>query len=188
MLDNLLKLIEHITCGMGRQFLEFTRVARDKEDLHLGICQWKTEKWLQAELIVRFRGTGCYGAVAEVSKKHLVNVDRAVAEVGRKRLVDVVVWAVEDNKKRVGIMLKCWQNSAQPANDDGPALEKDVDWALEEVDRVAIALLPDEVQRGDYTDTVLNVVQEDPNMEWEVPFSDVNGVARCVRVFCWYKA
>ena len=173
MLANLLALIQHITSAMGHHFLEFTRIAGEKNRLGFGACQYKTEKWLQAELIVRLRWTGCYGAVAEVA--------------GEKR-ADLVVWPVEDANRYIGIMLKCWQNSAQNAKEEGRVLKKDVDWALAQGDRAAIALLPDEVQRGGYTQTVLNVVGEQPNLEWEVPFRDVDGPVRRVHVFSWYNA
>ncbi len=149
MLANLLDLVQHITEGMGHYFLEFTRIARDKERLELGRRQYKTEKWLQAELIVRVRWTGCYGAVAEVA--------------GEGSRTDLVVWPIDDTNRRVGLMLKCWQNSDQNATQEGPHLKRDVDWALAQDDRAAIALLPDEVLRRNYTQTVLKVVQTSPN-------------------------
>ena len=84
MLVNLICVLERITGSLGNYFLEFTRIARDKPQLQMGsLQQFKTEKWLQAELAVRLRWTGCYGVVAEVAGKPFNS--------------DLVVWPIRAN-------------------------------------------------------------------------------------------
>ena len=157
---------------MGHYFLEFTRIARDKETSGLGLRQYKTEAWLQAELAAQLRWTGCYGLVPEV------------ADDGER--ADLVIWPVEDPNRQVWVLLKSWQNSVQSGATEGQSLRSDVAWALKQDNRVAIALLPDGVERPEYTQTVLNA-QPPPTCSWEVPFRDLDRTPRCVRVFCWYK-
>ena len=110
---------------------------------HKSLPQFKTEKWLQAELCFLLHQRYFVGSEIPCEDGYTC---------------DLVIRPSQEVNNPVYIALKCYSASAQSPTGDAKSLIKDITWACADANanRIALVVLP--LENGDYTKKLLGKV------------------------------